>query len=408
MTPQAVIAPARLAGACLMRAQSDERLVDLVRAGNERAFEAIVQRYGAALLRHCRRLLGNGRAEDALQQALLRAHAAIQADDRPLNLRPWLFRIATNASLDALRQPGWSHEELDPQIDGVERPDQAAERHEELRTALAAVTRLPPRQRDVIVLRELEGRSYEEIALQLGVSGGAVRQLLHRGRAGLRSVATAVTPMWLVVRLGAPTPGGEPLASRVAELAAGAGGAAGLTKGLAAVLAVGTVAGGVAVAPLGDGGLGSAGAALERQAAEPPAQARAAGADPAAPAGDRRGHAGRRDADHEDRSERDRDSGLLSDDRSGPGGGGELRDRPERGRHRGGRGRGGKELPELEPEEPVDDHGRRGRGREPTEETATTPEDPLPDTSTSDPSGSGKGRSGSGLPDDSAPEPLHD
>ena len=62
MTPWAVINPARLAGSGLLRTQSDSRLVDLVRAGNDRAFEAIVLRYHRPLLRHCRRLLPAGRA----------------------------------------------------------------------------------------------------------------------------------------------------------------------------------------------------------------------------------------------------------------------------------------------------------------------------------------------------------
>src|ERR687894_3151216 len=103
MTPWAVINPARLAGSGLLRTQSDSRLVDLVRAGNDRAFEAIVHRYRRPLLRHCRRLLPAGRAEDAVQQAFLNAYRALMADDRAIDLRPWLYRIAHNASLNALR-----------------------------------------------------------------------------------------------------------------------------------------------------------------------------------------------------------------------------------------------------------------------------------------------------------------
>lgn len=401
MTPHAVIAPARLAGNCLLRSQSDERLVDLVRAGNERAFEAIVQRYRGPLLRHCRRMLPEGRAEDALQQTLLRAHSAMHADDRPLHLRPWLFRIATNASLDALRQPGWAHEPLDPNIDGVERPDQAFERREDLRAALAAVERLPARQRDVIVLRELEGRSYEEIAHELGVSGGAVRQLLHRGRVGLRGAATAVTPGWLITRISF-VPGDEPLAARVAELAAGPG-SVGLAQGVATVLAIGTIAGGVAATgPLSgsDEGLRSVGSALEQGAA-----ASSEGTSSADPVGvasgegeggsghegeDRSGPNPGSDGDGEDRS--GRGDGDEIEDRSGPSEEedlGELRERTRRGKT------------VAEADEPDDAPGRnRGRGRagdEPTEEAATA--DPISGSGKSDPDAtdlSGSGSSGTG------------
>ena len=103
MTPQALIAPARLAGAPLLRAQSDERLVDLVRAGNDAAFEAIVARYRKPLLRYCSRFLGEPRAEDVVQQALVSAYGSLRGSDGEMSLRPWLYRIAHNTALNALR-----------------------------------------------------------------------------------------------------------------------------------------------------------------------------------------------------------------------------------------------------------------------------------------------------------------
>ena len=174
MTPHALIAPARLAGIPLLRAQSDERLVDLVRSGNDAAFEAIVARYRRPLLRYCSRFLSEERAEDAVQQVLLQAYGALRASHGEMRLRAWLYRIAHNTAVNALRDPGAAHAQLSEQIDGLERPDQAFERGQRLREVVAAVELLPERQRDAIVLRELEGRSYEEIAAALGVSGGAV------------------------------------------------------------------------------------------------------------------------------------------------------------------------------------------------------------------------------------------
>src|SRR4051794_22945148 len=78
----------------LLRTQSDSRLLALACAGQERAFEAIVERYRRQLLRTCRRVLPEARAEDALQQALLAAWTAITRGDDVRELRPWLHRIA--------------------------------------------------------------------------------------------------------------------------------------------------------------------------------------------------------------------------------------------------------------------------------------------------------------------------
>src|SRR5918912_3283943 len=224
MPPRRLIDPARLAGAALLHTQSDERLVDLSRAGNDRAFEAIVSRYRRPLLRYCRRLLPPERAEDAVQQAFLNAYRAIGAGESELNLRPWLYRIAHNSALNSLRQSGWSYEEIDESFDGVQQPPQAVEQRERIKEIVSAVQDLPERQRDAVVLRELEGRSYEEIALELGVTGGAVRQLLNRARTNLRAAATAATPFDAVAWLASRGPAETSIGERVAEATAGAGG----------------------------------------------------------------------------------------------------------------------------------------------------------------------------------------
>jgi RNA polymerase sigma factor (sigma-70 family) len=250
VTPRRLIEPARLAGATLLRTQSDERLVDLVRAGYAAAFEAIVERYRKPLLAYSSRLLPPARAEDAVQQAFLSAYQAMVRDDAELRLRPWLYRITHNASLNLLRRKGWTHEQLDPSFDGVERPDQVFERGEELRSTLAAVKRLPERQRDAVLLRELEGRSYEEIALALGVGGGAVRQLLNRARATLRAGASALTPIGAVERLAAMAQGTVDPVTRAGEVGVGIGAGAGVAKLGAAVLATGAIATSAITGPL--------------------------------------------------------------------------------------------------------------------------------------------------------------
>jgi RNA polymerase sigma factor (sigma-70 family) len=213
MTPWAVINPARLAGSGLLRTQSDSRLVDLVRAGNDRAFEAIVLRYHRPLLRHCRRLLPAGRAEDAVQQALLRALEAMRADERELQLGPWLHRIAHNTAIDSLRRMDSHWEELDERMDGVEPTHAAVERRARFHSVMTNMGELPERQRRALVLRELEGRSYDEIAVTLGVTGDGVRQLLNRARNSMRAAASALVPPALVGRIA-----GSQASVRIAEL----------------------------------------------------------------------------------------------------------------------------------------------------------------------------------------------
>jgi RNA polymerase sigma factor (sigma-70 family) len=223
--------PVRLAGRAVLATQSDDRLVALARRGSEPAFEAIVHRYRDPLGRYCRRLVPAARVDDVLQHAFLRTYTTLRSDRRELNLRPWLFRVTHNAALDALRREARTHDQLDESLDGVERPDQALERKVALATLVAGIAALPERQRSALVLRELEGRSYEEIERELGLKGGALRQLLHRARNNLRAAATAVTPAAVFLRPELPF-----------GLATGAGAAK-----AGAVLATTAVIGGVAL-----------------------------------------------------------------------------------------------------------------------------------------------------------------
>jgi RNA polymerase sigma factor (sigma-70 family) len=218
-----------------------------VRAGNETAFDAIVNRYRRGLLRYVAQVLPDGRAEDVVQQTFVNAFRAMQSDDTELRLRPWLYRIAHNLAINALRDRGRVAEELHEDIDGVEPPEHVLERQQGLREVLAALKSLPERQRSALVLREMEGRSYDEIAAELGASGGAVRQLLSRARAGVRAAASAITPpaFWGRIPWAAHS---EPLAARVAEACgAGAAGAAAAKLCAGALVTGAVVTGAVAV-----------------------------------------------------------------------------------------------------------------------------------------------------------------
>jgi DNA-directed RNA polymerase specialized sigma24 family protein len=97
----------------LLAAQSDERLIALVRAGHERAFEAVVQRYRRPLLRHCRRMgLPQSRAEDVLQHTFMQAWLALMDGTEVRNLRPWLHRIAHNAAVSSIDGSSENHGHL--------------------------------------------------------------------------------------------------------------------------------------------------------------------------------------------------------------------------------------------------------------------------------------------------------
>jgi RNA polymerase sigma factor (sigma-70 family) len=412
MTPRALFHPARLARRPVLSTQSDERLVDLVRAGSDPAFEAIVERYRRALMRYVSRLLPPERAEDVVQQSFVNAYEAIQRDGAQLNLRPWLYRIAHNIALNALRDRALGHAELDEKIDGVERPDQALERAQGVRELLVAVQALPERQRDAILLRELEGRSYEEIAASLGVTGGAVRQLLNRARNSLRAAAAAITPMPLATRVAAGD-STEPVTARMAELV-GVGGGALAMKLCATALVTGAVVGGAAVVP--DIGREQSGSAPVGAEAARAADDTATGEDADSVAdesgeeigergrgdGDSEGHSGREAGEREHGGSGRDDDGHRGGDHSGPGGGDVPGDdREERSGSRGGGGDGedhsGPGGGGDDPDDGLDDHGGPGGGGTEggeLDETADLLEDH-----------SGPGGGGTDSPDSEVPEP---
>src|SRR6201991_895828 len=210
----------------LLRTQSDERLVLLARAGHERAFEAIVERYRGALLRAARRYLPEARAEDALQQAFISAWSALQRGDEVRDLRAWLYRIVHNTALNQLRVSGYDYAELEDSLRGTDAPQEELERRAIVRETLTGLAALPERQREALLQIAIEGRSQDEVARELGVSEGAVRQLVHRARLTLRAAATAVVPMPLAewaAAASASSAASTPMAERIAELLGGGG-----------------------------------------------------------------------------------------------------------------------------------------------------------------------------------------
>jgi RNA polymerase sigma factor (sigma-70 family) len=178
----------------LLRLQSDERLIALIRRGNQHAFEALVARYQSRLLAFCRHMLSSKEdAEDVLQEVFAAAFNAILADEREINVRPWLYRIARNRSLNHLRRAqavGVDSMDVHLSEGGLSTADKVHKR-EEFRLLIADVQDLPETQRTALLLREIDALSYEQIAEAMETTVPSVKSLLVRARVSLAEAAEA-------------------------------------------------------------------------------------------------------------------------------------------------------------------------------------------------------------------------
>jgi RNA polymerase sigma factor (sigma-70 family) len=272
MPPAAEQLASRLFLGPALRTQSDRRLVTLVREGYEAAFEEIVRRYRKPLDRFAASFVG-GRSEDITQDAFSKALLALRGSGQEIELRPWLYRIVRNTALNNLRDGPPATADLDEALAGAHSAAEEVERREELTELTERLRALPDPQRAAIVMRELEGLSHEEIAAALGVTGGAARQAIHRGRQALRGGFGLLLPLPLLrllaghgVEAAAGAGAGGALAAGAAGASGGAAGTAGalggagaLKAGLATVLIAGSVGAGVAVEQRGHHGEGKSG-----------------------------------------------------------------------------------------------------------------------------------------------------
>ena len=167
-------------------ALSDDRLVVRVRAGDDRAFEALFRRHHAPLLSFCRHMLGDrDEAEDAVQQAFIRALAAIRRGDRPRQPRAWLYTIARNRcrTLLARRRDLPAVEALDGAA--TEGLADAVQQRADLRAVLDDLQRLPEQQRAALLLAEIGQHTHQEIAEIVGCPRPKVKALVFQARAAL-------------------------------------------------------------------------------------------------------------------------------------------------------------------------------------------------------------------------------
>jgi RNA polymerase sigma factor (sigma-70 family) len=178
----------------LLRLQTDERLIALIRRGNHSAFEALVARYQSRLLAFCRHMLSSREdAEDVLQEVFAASYNAILADGREINVRPWLYRIARNRSLNHLRKAqaiGVDSMDVHLSEHGLTTADKVHKR-EEFRQLMSDVGELPETQRTALLLREIDALSYEQIAEAMETTVPSVKSLLVRARVSLAEAAEA-------------------------------------------------------------------------------------------------------------------------------------------------------------------------------------------------------------------------
>ncbi len=177
----------------------DERLIRAAQRGDMDAFNQLVVRHESAVFSVCLRLLRDGaQAEDAAQDTFIRAWSAIESFRGGL-VRPWLLRIATNRAYDILRsrsrRPTWSLDaepfEIEPEWTSQasdEAPENFATRSELAEVLERALAGLPEDQRVAILLSDVQGYGYDDIASMTGVAIGTVKSRISRGRSALRTI----------------------------------------------------------------------------------------------------------------------------------------------------------------------------------------------------------------------------
>lgn len=175
----------------------EQALIDSARKGDARAFNQLVLLYQRMAYNVAYRILSDpDAASDATQDAFLKAFKAMRKF-RGGSFKAWLLRIVTNACYDQLRRkqrrPASSLDDLPVEADHsyymhdpAERPDEFVERQELSDTIQAGISTLPVEQRTVLVLSDVQGLSYKEIAEVTGLSLGTVKSRLSRGRARVR------------------------------------------------------------------------------------------------------------------------------------------------------------------------------------------------------------------------------
>jgi len=172
--------------------RTDQEAVQRCLAGDAEAFSTLVERYGGRVYNIALRITNDSdAAADCAQEAFIRAFRALHQYDPTLPFGPWLYRIATNASLNHVQR--WHAHETpveefpDPAEPAEAGPELSTLRKEELSEVMSAMADLPAHYRAALTLRHLQQLSYQEVADSLGIPLGTVKTHLHRARAALKT-----------------------------------------------------------------------------------------------------------------------------------------------------------------------------------------------------------------------------
>ncbi|MCQ2011307.1 RNA polymerase sigma factor SigW [Sporolactobacillus sp. STSJ-5] len=179
--------------------QSEKRLIKKIRKGDQQAFAELVERYKNSVFAICLRMVGNAQeAEDLSQEAFIRAYNHIDQYDHERKFSTWLFRIATNLSIDFLRRRKnvVSLDAVVPSTEGLslnamlpdegEQPEDRIVRKETEEMVQGEIKKLPEKYRSAVVLKYIEDLSLKEISEIMEIPVGTVKTRIHRGREMLR------------------------------------------------------------------------------------------------------------------------------------------------------------------------------------------------------------------------------
>lgn len=182
----------------------DASLVAETLAGNQASFQLLVERYQGRLFSLARHYTRSAvEIEDIVQDTLLKAYSRLESFHHQSSFYTWLYRIATNTMLDFLKRRGRSPVQVveDPDLEPVDQPDVAIMRPDSRleRQEIASITHkvldeLPEIFRTVLILREFEDESYQDIADILGISIGTVESRLFRARARFKQKLLQMYP----------------------------------------------------------------------------------------------------------------------------------------------------------------------------------------------------------------------
>ncbi len=197
------IAPQKPTAREALHAAADTGLVNAFLTGDERAFQELVERYQVRLLNFIYRTIGDReRAEDLVQEVFIRVYRHLHRFDRSKKFSTWIYTIASNLAKNELRnrsrnplvlfqaiRKNWQDDDRPLQFeDPASRPDDLYRKRHLRDLVEQSVELLPEHHRQVFVLRELEGKSYEEIAEITACNLGTVKSRLNRARNAFASI----------------------------------------------------------------------------------------------------------------------------------------------------------------------------------------------------------------------------